>query len=334
MEVDTYRSRFAPAVLFDPSLYADVQAIAGNYGICITFDQPTGGEIWSMPQDAVFHDASGCAILNSKGELTESTYTVSYASGNANITKTTKIILRSTSATVSVPSKNETYIPLSDADAPRLLEQACGYLLQASQIRSVASENINCQAFYIKLDQDNFLEMSGIGDAFFASVDTNTSQFNQSLNGESTAYHLSERFQNGIYSISTNGSSPTVDATITAMNMRTYCQDILIRNIILPKHIASVSTKETASSFQITFNANKALAEAICADICDTLYNEPDLLDTLSSSSSAETVTFYLELDKHTGLPIDSGLNYSATHTIESISYQLTSQRMQSYQYR
>lgn len=333
MGAAAYRSRFAPAVLFDPNLYTDLQVITGKYSTGIVFDEPTGAEVWSVPQDAVFTDASGCAILNSKGELTESTYTVSYSAGNADITKTTKIIICSATATVTAPSKSETYIPLEDADAPRLLEQTCGYLLQAAQIRSAASETINCQAFYINRTQDSVLEMSGIDDALLASVDTSAKQVNQSLSGETTTYQLAERFQNGIYTISANGSKPTIDSAITAKNMRTYCQNILIRNIILPEHIESVSTEETDTAYRITFHANNTLAEAVCADICETLYNEPELLDTLSSASSAETVVFYLELDKHTGLPTASGLNYSASHTIEAISYLLTTQRAQTYQY-
>lgn len=330
---EAYRSRFAPAVPFDVTLYGDIQTVQQGNRTGIIFSQPTAGEAWAIPDGAVFLGASGFAMLDSKGAITDSTYTVSYTAGNATITKTVKIIICSTAAQITPLSTTASYIPLDYADAPRLLEQACGYLLQAVKTRSQSFENITCQAFSINRTQSSSLTMSGKDQDFYAVLDTTVSQINQSLGGAVINLTEKEQFQNGVYSISHNGSAPTDNPSVDHKTMNAYCQDFLVSSIILPKHIASATVRETETTYKITFQANQLLAETICADICETLYNEPALLDTLASASSADAVECYLELDKQTGLPIMSGLNYSATHTIEAISYQLTSQRTQSYQY-
>lgn len=331
---EAYRSRFAPAAPFDPNLYGSIQTVESGARTCIIFSQPTAAEVWSIPEDAVFLDASGYAMLNSGGALTDSTYTVTYTVGSATVSKTFKIIICSTDAEIPSPSNSAAYITLEHADAPRWLEQACGYLLQAGNVKSQSSETITCQAFSINRTQTTSLSISGEGQNFQAVLDTNVTQINQSLGGAVIKLTETEHFQNGMYSISENGSVPAENPSVDYASMNAYCEDFLVNSIILPKHIGAARLSETETTYKITFQANQLLAEAICADICDTLYNEPALLDTLASASTANTVECYLELDKQTGLPVSSGLSYSATHTIEAISYQLTSQRTQAYQYK
>lgn len=326
-----FSRRFAPAVQFDTSLYQDIQAVKNNGSTQIVFDQPAGAETWAIPEGAEFCDAQGYALINSNGALTESTYTVSYLDGNASVTKTVKLVIRGTDVQIAAPTDTESYIPLEYQDAPRLAEQAFGYLLQATSIQSHATESINCQAFSISRTQTSTLTMSGNEHNFFASLDTSVTQSNQS-SGKKVMKQL-ELFQDGIYSISSNGGTPTQDASVNVQAMMAYCQAYLEKDIILSEHIVSASFTETEQAYRITFRTDQSSAEEICAEICDTLYTNPTLLDTLASSSSLDIVEYTLEIDRISGLPVASGLNFSATHIIETIPYQLSSQRTQTYQY-
>lgn len=334
MRAEEYCARYAPAILFDTTLYSDIQAFTYGKTTGITFRQPSAGESWALPDSAEFTDAYGYAVLDSTGSLQESTYTVIYKHGAATISQTTRVIIRSTDTVqVKSPGTAEAYTPLEYLDAPRKLEQGCGYLLQATQIQANSTENIACQAFAISRIQTTSLSMSGTGDAFSALLDINVNQVNQSRGGEVTVIQQTERFQNGIYSISSNGGESVTNTFVDHQSMRTYCQDFLVESILLTEYITGASVTETETAYRITFQGSEALTEAICGDVCSTLYNDPDLLNNLASSYSTDATQCYLELDKHTGLPNASGLDYSATHTIEDITYRLTSQTEQAYQY-
>ncbi len=335
MTVEEYCIRYAPAVLFNTVLYRDIQTYAYGKATGITFRQPAGAESWAIPTDAEFTDASGYAVLDHSGALKESTYTVTYQLGAAFISQTTRVIVRSASAAqVKSPGDASSYTSVEYLDAPRKLEEACGYLLQANQIQSTAVENITCQAFAINRSQTTSLTMSGAADTFNALLDINVNQINESRGGEVTAIQQTEGFQNGVYSISINGSASTTNASVDYKSMQTYCQNLLVESILLTEYIAGASLLQTENTYRITFRGSEALAEAICRDICSTLYNDPTLLNTLASAYTIDTVECYLELDSSTGLPTASGLRCRVTHTIEKISYLLTTQMDQIYHYQ
>ena len=332
---EEYCARYAPAVLFDTTLYSDIQAYAYGKTTGITFRQPTAAESWAIPIDAEFSDASGYAVLDSSGALKESTYSVTYKLGASSVTQTTRVIIRSTAAAqVKSPGAADSYTTLEYPDAPRKLEEACGYLLQATQIQASAVENITCQAFAISRSQTTSLSMSGAGDALSALLDIYVNQINQSRGGEVTVIQQTECFQNGTYSISSNGGESMTNTSVDYESMRTYCQDLLVESILLTEYITGASVTQTENAYRIKFQGSEALAEAICGDVCSTLYSDPTLLNTLASAYTVDTVECYLELDSSTGLPVASGLRCSVTHTIEEISYLLTTQLDQTYQYQ
>ncbi len=329
---DEFIRRYAPADCFDHTLYKDIQYVTIGGNTVIFFRQPSAAEDWSLPSDAVFSDASGYAILNTEGVLKESVYTVSYEIGTAKITKNTKILMTGR-FDLTFPENTEDYISIEHFDAPILLEQACGYLLQAETVNSSAQTNIHCQTFSIHRTQKSSLTMCGSGKDLYASVDVQIDQINQSRGGEATHIRQIETFKNGTYSICVDGTPQPGNQAIDASAMRSYCGDMLVGNILLPKHIAGVTAEETDSTLKFTFQASKGLAEAICSDICNTLYNDSEVLHALSSDYETQSIQCYLTLDKYTGLPLSFSSEYSASHTIEEISYQLESKTEQSYQY-
>lgn len=334
MTSEEFRARYTPTTLFNPSVYSEVCAVAYGKGICIQFNQPTAAESWALPQGAVFTDASGFAILDENGNLTESNYTVRYTIDGISVSKTTRTVIGSTPATVNVPSSTEGYTPLDCPYAPRNLELACGYLLQAQKIGSTLTENIVCQAFSINRTETAVLSMSGLDQTLQASLDRIIKQVNESFGGASTNRTLKELFQNGTYTISEDGSQTTTDESIDSTFMRKYCQDLLVSTIILPAYISSAAISETDTSYTITFIAtDPTLAEAICADICYTIYGNATMLDEMASESTPDAVQYTLEVDKRTGMPIKSGIEYGSTHVIWGISYRLTSTTEQIYQF-
>ena len=329
-----YLARYAPAVPLSMTLYAQAKAESITGGTSLSFTDPTGAEAWALPEDATFLSASASAILNPDNSLVSSTYTVTYTMGTATVTESTTVtVLSIQEANVVSPGEETGYIPLEYPDAPIVTEKASAYLLQATKIQAATVKNITCEAFAINRDQTTALTLSGTDSAFRAELNVDVHQINQSKGGEVTNIQQTELFENGIYTISSNGNEPTKNPAVDMTTMQEYCQNILVSTILLPEHITGASVTETETAYRITFTASQKLAEAICSDVCNTLYGDPNLLDTLASSYNTEAVECYLELDKYTGLPVASGLQHRTTHTIEEISYLLTSQTEQTYRY-
>lgn len=332
LTAQAFIKRYAPAVCLDPTLYGQIEGNTNGNCIEISFREPSSAEAWALPADAKFTEASGYALLDENGALKESVYTLSYTTGSASVTQSTKITMLSNGQVLSSDTI-DTYRPIEFFDGPRLLEQTCAYLLQAKNVSSSAKTAIQCQTFSINRYQATVMSMAGSDIDFSAVLDVQIDQTNQSRGGEITEVRQTESFDNGIYSISVNGAEAAQNEDIDATAMRTYCQDMLIGDILLPQHISNVIAEESDNTLTLTFYASDSFAETICSNICKLLYSDAELLHTLSSSYETQTLQCVLRLDKNIGLPLFFSSEYSATHNIEEISYLLESTTEQSYEY-
>ena len=332
LSAEEVSKRYAPAVFFDPSIYEQISFHPQDGHQRIAFSSPTAAEGWALPANAAFTDASGYADLDENGTLKESLYTLSYTVGDVAVTQSTKVTML-TDVPVLTINAPDTYTAIEHFDAPKMLELACGYLLQAENIQSIAKTNINCQTFSISRAQSTDMTMTGSGANFSAEMNVQIDQTNQSRGGETTQLQQTEIFKNNVYSIAVNNAEAKNNASIDASAMKTYCQDMLIQDILLPEHIISASAEETETALTLTYQASNAFAEAICANICELLYSDAELLHTLSSSYETQSLQCVLTLDKNTGLPVSFLSDYSASHTIEQIPYLLESKTEQTYKY-
>ncbi|MBO5868787.1 MAG: hypothetical protein J6Q54_07765, partial [Oscillospiraceae bacterium] len=86
MDAETAAARFTPVILLNAELYGSITTEATNAGTKITFAEATAAESWAAPEEAILTEASGTAMLDAGGVLTEMNYTVTYAYGPAQIT--------------------------------------------------------------------------------------------------------------------------------------------------------------------------------------------------------------------------------------------------------
>lgn len=327
-----YRARFAPAVLLDASLYAEAAVQLLEDGAVISFNAPAAAESWAVPADAQLISAAGQASVSADGALTECTYKVAYQYGSASIEKNITLTIGTTSlSSIEAPANAGEYVTLDDPDAPRLLEEACGYLMQAQSVSASTTDSIVSEAFGIYRTQTSQLYMHGADSGLLALRHTNVNLVNHSLGGEASDSKQTERFQDGVYTISTDGSEPAAQPEITADKMRTYGQELLVGSILLPEYIVSAASSETDTGCRLDFMASEELAQLLGSNACKTLYDNPQLLNDLASAYQTNAMTAYLEIDKFTGLPIAAGIHYSGTHTIQDTAYVLTYQTEQTY---
>ena len=103
-----------------------------------------------------------------------------------------------------------------------------------------------------------------------------------------------------------------------------YCQDYLVKNVILPEYISTVTVTAQADTYTLEITASEALAKVICQNVCKTLYDDPELLNNLATSYKTQKITCYYIFDKYSELPTAAGLDYAGEHTIEGFAYTLS----------
>ena len=321
-----------PLLLLSGTEYAQADGTEGKTGISIEFRDVESLEHWALPQGAEFQSAYGSLTASKDRILQECSYSITYKQGDQLITQTyTSTPLPLNSVDFSEPDKSA-YQKLSAIEAPLLLEEMSGYLLQATQIASDYSEYIYCQTFGDQRTRDMSLTMSQ-ADPFSATLTTTAALVNSSRSEEVSAVQQEERFQNGMYS-KTGGTEPAVqDNSITQEQFQTHCQDILVGTVLLPQFIRDVTIQEDENHLTLTVTPTEDLAGLLCEEAGQSLYQEPGVLSANASSTVTELLSAYLTIDKATGLPAASGIHYKGIYTITELPYRLEYTTDQNYRF-
>ena len=329
MPESEYQNRYAPLAMFDPTIYQGCQATYDGTATSISFVVAEYAEQWAVDRYDSLLEASGCAILNADNKLIQSSYTVQYRLGDAEIEKVIEVKVTEPETIIAKPS-NADYLPLEDLDAPVALERACGFLLQAHSISSRLNETIVCEAFGDHRSQETVLNTDGIGDLFTAQVNISAVSVNSSRGGETTYKNQCITYKDKIYTIIENAGDPVTKTDIEPSTMQLYCQDNLVGTILLPEYITSVGITEENNRLY-TFTANETLCQLMCQSVCQILYQSPDLLDSLASSHTTNKMEGYLAIDLTTGLPVSSGIHYDSVYIVDGFPYPLQYTSEQTY---
>lgn len=327
MTADEYLRLYAPAALLDPALYSQILSAKQDDTTIIQFQQAAGSETWAVPEKAQLEEASGQAVLDKGGNLVSCSYCADYTYGAASVSLSVTVTVDTAPVSITLPGNTGSSVTLEYPNAVRMLEKACGYLRQASSVTAQTTNSIACQAGGDYLSRYYTLNMYEEMSLLELSLDL----ISYSAGGAVTHYEQTERFQNGVYSITENDGDAVTRSDIASETMRTYCQDILLESILLPEYITTAEIADLGSTYLLEFTGSEKLAQLICENACVTLYENGDLLNDLASAYVTNTISCYISIDKYTGLPTASGLNYSGTHTIEGYGYLLNVQTDQAY---
>lgn len=329
-EADGFAAKYPPAVPIESALYADVTgvSIAGN--ATISFTNPAVVEDWAADGSAELTSAEGTAFIDRDGNLTKSIYTATYKQGGSAFKlHITVEVLDFDVRPIQTPDTSA-YTSISDINTPLLLEKACGYLTSVGAIRAEYSDAISCQAFGDERSQTTRLVTGGTDD-WSAQVDTTVSVSNSSKAGVVTTHTKTEQFTGNQYTASEDGCEYASNPDVDLSAMKSYCQNLLIGTMLLPRDIAAVDLKEIDNLYCITFRASDEFAQLLAEEACTTLYQNPDVLKDLAHSSSIDAVICYLNVEKYTGFPVSSGFDYRETYTISELPYALSYKADQTY---
>ena len=328
---DQYAARYAPVILIDPLLYRSVTGYVEKEQSFIEFTDAKNPEVWIWDESIHFESAEGYATISKDGFLLSSTYNITYKVGETQISMSITATPTRDTRTVEIPDDKEAYTRIDTPDAPRLLEKACGYLMDTTSISATYSDYIECTAFEDR--QSRTIQIDAINNpSWISRTHTTVTYLDHSKAGSDSIVEKEELYIDGKYSIIIDNTAPAANDSVTEDAIRQACLNTFVGTIMLPQQIADAEITESETTYDIVYNGNSAFAEQLRANACETLYADPDILTEQTESYQVDIVLCYLRLDKATGLPVASGFRYEGTYTIDSLPYRLEFRADQQYE--
>ena len=318
-EAEEITYRYAPVVLLDAALYGSISSEKSGSSTVITFAEPTGAEIWAIPEEGELVEASGSATVSSDGVMEEMNYTVTYTYGPAEIKMEVQSKPMDTAKNIAAPANPDTYTPIECIDALRMTITAPIMLTQADDITSSGMESLFCQAAGLLRNQSTKIDLSGRKDATKAKIDTGVYVMDYSTR-QSQEYDQEETFIDGKLTTVVNDGLPSTQSGVTWEDIREYVSTPILAGILDMDFWKDVTGYDLGSVYYLEYQNN----------ICKMLWNDPSFLYNLASKYENSELNGYLSIDKYTGLPVAAGYYYKGIHTIENRDYELTLQYDQS----
>ena len=315
-----------PGALLDSSLYGMMTHGENPDGtVSYHFSKPTGLEQWlPLPENAQLTDAQGWAILDAQGNLRESTYNLQYTLGEIPYTlEVTSVIPISQSPDLSQlqPQYPIDCIQLDVFWAPRMILQTVGNLYAATDITCLQTQSSYCEASSIIRNQQLQVDVAGSGSDFMAQADYSVSVTNYT--GTPSVNTQRETFRDGKYSYILNGGDPVGKDSVSAQQMRTYCEDLILKSLPTLAALRSATLTDTGDFYCLEFTCDKGISDSVFAELFQILNLN---LDSWAQSISTETPTAYLTICKDTGLPLTMGQSFERAHVIDNVTYRTTLQ--------
>ena len=318
MSQEDFLSRYyTPVVLLDAALYETVTMD----GDTIIFTDPTALESWLVGELVT---ATGTAKLTD-GTITEYTYDATYTVGPSEQTISVTQTLAPAASTVSTHITAADYISVESIDAVTLLEQAYGYLNYASDVSYRSVERVLSHAAAYTYTIQTSIDTWRSGESPMLQVEQDISDMDYSTN-QSYSTNILDVFRDNKYTRTQDDERPTPDSSVTLDTMISYCRDILTEQVINPIYLESATITPVNGTYLAEFTLNNSFGKDICADTCETIWGDAELLNNAASKYENVELTYYLAVDQHTGLPTAMGYYYEGSHTLDGYDYPLTRQ--------
>ena len=331
-DIEALSRQYPPTIVLDPNLYKNITGIQIGRSRLVFFSEPIQQENWAVTSSADFLDARGIAWINSKGELTKSTYSFSYRMGELTCYKSVTVqIIDQDPYPIVTPVDTEAYQLLNDPLLPMELETTCGYLLQAQNIESNYVNQITCELFGDTRLQNTDIVIKSRTDDPDIEMATTVNITNSSREGEVISSSQIQQYSAGSYSLQLNSDTAVITEGASSQELLTSCQETLVGTILLPQHIKCANSSYSGNVYRIEFTATDEFAQKIISDACTYLYDDPELLDKLSPEHHIDSILCYIEFSMESGLPIKSGIHFLGTYYSSNLPYQLIFKSDQTY---
>lgn len=328
--VEDYMRSQIPAIILSSELYNCMEAVDTGSDYAITFSNPISAEEWVKDFPITLLDAKGVAYVGYDGALTRSTYSASYMIDEITFSISADVSINYDSIKIVLPIDASSYTPISDWQAPKHLERACGYLIQAKEISASYSDSIYFEAMGDQREK-NIMLHAAFDDEWSVFVSTDITTKNETKLDQVLRLNKKEVFLDGQYLTSNNGEILITDSSVTVDAIYNYFQDQLVSTIILPQHIQTAECAESNGIIRFSFNGTDSFGSFLVENAFQLLYNNPIFMTETGLEFSTQKLTCYLDIDPKTGLPLASGINYAGNYTTEGLPYSLNYRADQTY---
>lgn len=324
-----FLARFAPAVLLDESLYANVSAEESDSGVTLTFSDPTAPESWALPEGAEFLRASGSAKI-ADGALTKTTYTMEYTQGGTTVSMevTAKAEVYNDDP-LKAPPEPTVYKVVDSIDALRLYDTAIMYLYSAETASSTLTQTLLSQAAGYSLSEQSVIHYTGTGEDHASDIQYTASSSDSSSGTE--VYTQTEHYQDGVYTFQEADGEPEVNPEITPEDMVEYLQGQFNDGLPALDYISTATAEDLGGVLYLEMELTEKWGEETGGYASYLLYQDEEFLNNYASAYKTTNRTYYMALDPATGFPLSGGMAYSGVHTIEGVDYILAMEITQSY---
>jgi len=329
-DAQQYTSFLIPAIIISSDLYRNIESTYSENGYLITFSDPISGELWLTNPSTTLLEARGVARISNDGTLETSMYTASYQINGITFRVTAQVDIQQENVNITPPDDAAVYTPIGAWQAPKQLERACGYLLQAKQISAAYVDSIYFEAIGDRRDK-SVASYASFDTEWSVSVETDITTLNKTKQDQAQVQRRSEIFIDGQYRVSNNSEVPVVNESITVDTVYNYFQDQLVSTIMLPQHIQTAESNENEDILRIIFAGTDTLGYFLAENACQLLYNDPNLITETGSGFTTKELNSYLDIDKTTGLPLASGIDFTGSYTTEGLPYLLKYRADQTY---
>ncbi len=326
MTADVYQSLYLPGVLLTAELYESVEMQDEN---TVIFSGATALEPWLAQEGYELVDASGTAYIDATGELEDCTYHAVYTYGDIDFELEVTFRAMTGPITVEAPLDTSAYVSTDAPEARLMYERAIGLSLQACNVTSTSAENILIEAGAVVMSQQCTMNSYGIGTDLMTDFDTSVSLLDLSTGSPISAYTLEEKFQDGVYTIATDGGAAEADPSVTGPVMRGAVQAFVSDMFPYPEEVEKLTVTDKGAALLLEYSFTEDGAKAYTTMLCGSIYEDENLLNDLASAYRTDSAHGFIGIDRITGLPLSLGIEYVGIHTIEGTECRLAYEHTQ-----
>ncbi len=304
--------RCLPAVLIDPSLYSNVEAVEEGEMINLYFSSPSAAEIWSVSDDTDFIDAQGRVLVNADGSIAEMRYYLRYRDLISE--HEVEFVSRpSVSAEpFFVPEIGADYVFIDFADAPYFSIRAEGLALQSTALSFSNSVSVGLHAASMHDYIVSNVDVYGSGENYSFSDEYNATAF-FGMGDETASREVYKNYKNGFYRDSSTQNEWIDMETKVAAN---HVESIFREASVPYEFWESANGENLGGVLLIKFRLSELFAEEALSFISDEYYQDPEHISKWSSEINSEDSYAYISVDLSTGLPLSRGFYQLGNHNL------------------
>lgn len=323
---ENFTARYIPVVPIHSELYGAFTVETTEDAVTVQFTDGTAPESWLMAEDAQWVSGNATAQLTPDGQMQRIEYTATYRYGNVDVTTSVKIDYAAPAVSeIKAPTNLKNYLTFSNPDAPRVIEQIYGYLNDYDYLSFSTSTTTIVDAAGLYMLQGSSFDSYGTGNKVQAKIKS-SAFISDGYSNKTQDMDLEELFINGKYTISTNGGLPEANRSVNADLINDYIFNTLTKYVLDWSYFEEATCTDLGSLLFYEFTGSDELAKLIDSQICQEVFNDPELLSGMASKYKADKIVYYIAVDKYLGLPTALGLDYKGTYTIDGQKYSNTRQ--------